>query len=90
MSWHFFCLVRWVFSTPYGQYLISGEQRYFSHSVSLRETTSLQVWMTQDVRNYIRYYMKEENMWTQEETEGVEWRERNGEMEKGQQMEGGE
>lgn len=46
--------------------------------------------MTQDVRNYIRYYMKEENMWTQEETEGVEWRERNGEMEKGQQMEGGE
>lgn len=29
-------------------------------------------------------------MWTGEETEGVAWRERNGEMEKVQQMEGGE
>lgn len=33
--------------------------------------------MTQDVRNYIRY-KREENTWTQEEIDRVEWRERNG------------
>lgn len=32
--------------------------------------------MTQDVRNYIRHYMRGENMWTWEETEGVEWKEK--------------
>lgn len=50
----------------------------------------LQVLMTQDVRNYIRYYMREENMWIWEKTEKVEWRERSGEREKEQQMLGGE
>lgn len=39
--------------------------------------------MTQDVRNYIRHYMRGENMWIWEETEEVEWKERNGDMGKG-------